>query len=70
MSKLPPIDTLRQMRDLADVPDDAIEGALATPQRTHAVVRIAVAIERDLDAVQAAGVEPLDHLRASAAGRW
>ena len=47
----------------ADVGDDLVEGALAAAQRPHLVVRVAVAVERDLDAVQPERVEPLDHLR-------
>ena len=48
--------------DPADVLDDAIEGALAAAQRAHPVVRVAVAVERDLDAVQAERQQPIDDL--------
>ena len=53
-SKLPPIAIRRQVGDRADVRDDLVERALAAAQRPHPVVRVAVAVERDLDAVQAA----------------
>ena len=49
--------------DLPDVVDDPVEGALAAAQRPHPVVRVAIAVERDLDAVQAEGVQPIDDLR-------
>ena len=35
--------------------DDLVERALAAAQRPHPVVRVAVAVERDLDPVQAEG---------------
>ena len=50
--------------DLADVVDDLVERALAAAQRPHPVVRVAVAVERDLDAVQAERHQPIDQLRA------
>ena len=50
-------------RDLADVLDDAVERALAAAQRPHAVVRVAVAVERDLDAVQPERQQPIDDSR-------
>ena len=50
-------------RDAADVLDDPIERPLASAQRAHPVVRVAVAVERDLDAVQAVREQPIDHLR-------
>ena len=43
--------------------DDPVEGALAAAERPHPVVRVAVAVERDLDAVQPERREPVDHLR-------
>ena len=51
------------MRDLADVLDDLVEGALAPPQRPHPVVRRLVAVERDFDPLQAVGGQPIDNLR-------
>ena len=49
-------------RDLPDVFDDPIESALAAAQRPHAVVRVAIAVERDLDAVQPERQHPVDDL--------
>ena len=49
--------------DLADVVEDLVERALAAAQRAHAVVRVAVAVERDLDADQAVGRQAIDDLR-------
>ena len=69
--------------DLPDVLEDPVERALAAAQRPHPVVRVAIAVERDLDAVQrrAASADPttsgvsssplvmmLSHLRRRAPG--
>jgi hypothetical protein len=47
----------------AHVRDDPVERALPPAQRAHAVVRLAVAVERDLHAVQAEGVQPVHDFR-------
>ena len=62
-SKLPPIAIRQRAGDLPDVLDDAVEGALAAAQRPHPVVRVAVAVERDLDAVQPERQQAIDDLR-------
>ena len=47
---------------LPHVLDDPVERALAAAQRAHPVVRVVVAVERDLDAVQPEGQQPIDDL--------
>ena len=49
--------------DGAHVLDDLVERALAAPQRTHPVVRIVVAVERDLHGIQPIRGQPIDDLR-------
>ena len=49
-------------RHLADVLDDPVERALAAAQRTHPVVRVAVAVERDLHVVETVGQQAIDEL--------
>ena len=47
---------------LPDVVDDAVEGALAAAKRPHSVVRVAVAVQRDLDVVQPERQQAIDDL--------
>ena len=61
-SKLPPIEIRVRADDAADVLDDAVERALAAAKRTHAVVRVLVAVERDLGAAQPVRQQPIDDL--------
>ena len=49
--------------DAPDVLDEAIERALTAAQRPHPVVRVAVAVERNLDAPQPVRQQPIDHVR-------
>ena len=43
--------------------EDLVEGALAAAQRPHPVVRVAVAVERDLHAAETVGRQAIDDLR-------
>ena len=48
--------------DAPDVLDEPIERALSAAKRPHAVVRVAIAVERDLDAPQPVRQQSIDHL--------
>src|SRR5258705_801233 len=48
--------------DLAHVLEDLVERPLAASKRPHAVVRLAVPVERDLDAVEAVREQAIDDL--------
>ena len=49
--------------DLPHVLEDLVERALAAAQRPHLVVGVAIAVERDLDPVQAQRRQPIDDRR-------
>src|SRR4029078_11737764 len=51
-----------EVGDGADVLDDSIEGPLPAAKWTHPVVRVAVAVERDLHTGAAVLHQSLDHL--------
>ena len=50
----------RAAGDAPDVFDQTIERALSAAQRPHPIVRLAVAVERDLDAPQAVRQQSID----------
>src|SRR6185295_15809843 len=52
----------RARRYRADVLDDAIERPLAAAKRPHPIVRLAIAVERDLDAAKTARLQPVDDI--------
>ena len=51
------------IRDLADVVENLVERALAAAERPHPVVRVTVAVERDLDAERTVGRQAIDDFR-------